>query len=77
MDIADDLLEAARVQAAKEHQTLQDLIEEGLRHVLRSGSAATVFSLRDASFGSKGLCEGVENGTWHRLPVDGYEGRDG
>jgi hypothetical protein len=77
VDIADSLLDAAKVRAAKENRTLRDLIEEGLRHVLESRPTAKPFTLRDASFGSKGLREGVVSGDWDRVLAEVYEGRGG
>jgi hypothetical protein len=48
VEIADDLLEAAKRAAKKRGTTLRALIEEGLERVLHDGDAIA-FQLRDAS----------------------------
>jgi hypothetical protein len=56
VEIADELLGAARTAAAQERTTLRALIEEGLRAVLqRRRQRRKAFRLRDASFHGDGV----------------------
>lgn len=52
LNIADALIEAAKVRAAAEHRTLTSLIEEGLRTVLATSNQGAAPSL--PSYGSRG-----------------------
>lgn len=77
VDIADALLLRAKQVAAEERLTLRELVEEGLRLVLRQRERRSEFRLRDASFGGEGLQPGVSEGDWERLRELVYEGRGG
>ena len=75
VEIADSLLEEARSMANKRGVTLRQLIEDGLRQVLRdSRVAAPAFRLKDGSFKGKGLREDL---TWTQIRDIIYEGRGG
>lgn len=45
LNLADGLVEAAKVRAAAEHRTLTSLIEEGLRAVLASKETGTAIPI--------------------------------
>jgi hypothetical protein len=47
IDINDRLLEAAKRRAQEQRRTLRDLVEEGLRSVLKEEREAKPFELRD------------------------------
>jgi hypothetical protein len=55
--------------------TLRTLIEEGLRHVVRSGARRTPFRLRDVSFAGEGLDPAYADGEWERIRDAAYAGR--
>jgi hypothetical protein len=77
IDIADALLEEARLRAASDGTTLRALVETGLRVVLARGAAETPFRLRDASFRGRGVQPGIAEGDWDAVRDLGYEGRGG
>jgi hypothetical protein len=78
IDIADQLLEAAKATARREGMTVRALVEEGLRGVLaRYRPRRTRFQLRDASFTGEGVQPGVELGNWQRITSMIYEERGG
>lgn len=75
VEIAADLLRAAKAAAGKEHTTLRALLEEGLRLVLDKRKRPHAFRLRDASVRGKGVCSGVVEGDWATLRDRIYAGR--
>lgn len=75
VDIAPELLRAAKAAAAKEKTTLRALLEEGLRWVLAHRSKPTDFELRDASVSGKGTQPGVREGDWNTIRDRIYDGR--
>lgn len=77
VEIADPLLDAARVTAAKEGTTVRALIEEALRRLLQDRKARRGFRLRKASFRGQGLQPGMREGDWEQLRELIYEGRGG
>lgn len=77
VDIADPLLEEAKLAAARERTTLRDLVEQGLRLALADRRRAGGFHLRDASFRGEGLQPGVDEGAWDKIRELAYEGRGG
>jgi len=66
VEISDALLEEARQVAGRERTTLRELIEEGLRRVLRERKQQA-FRLRKATFRGEGLQPGAAEGGWGRL----------
>jgi hypothetical protein len=65
VDIAEDMLRAAKLIAAREGTTLRALLEEGLRHVLHErAKEGAGFRLRDASYGSGGGVPGIDPDDW-------------
>jgi hypothetical protein len=76
IEIADPLLREARKLARQQGRTLRQLVEAGLRHVIRDEQkAARPFSLRDASIGGRGLREGLRHDDWGRILELAYEER--
>ena len=74
IEIADSLLDKARVVAAREKTTVRALVEAGLRHQLKVLQSRQAFRLRDASFKGRGLQDGAPT-EWERLRDLAYEGR--
>lgn len=77
VEIADGLLEEARRAADKGGTTVRALIEEGLRHVLKSRRTDRPFRLRDGSFKGDGLQPGIREGDWEQIRSLLYEGHGG
>jgi hypothetical protein len=75
IDIAQPVLERARVLAARNGTTLRELVEKGLRRVLEEDTKAKPFRLRKASFQGKGLSPEARDLSWERLRQLAYEGR--
>ncbi|MFO1031293.1 MAG: DUF2191 domain-containing protein [Planctomycetota bacterium] len=75
VEIAEDLLRAAKSVATKERTTLRALLEEGLRWALEKRKRRHAFRLRDASVRGKGVQPGVVEGDWAALRGSIYEGR--
>lgn len=78
VEIADALAREARQLAARENTTLRELIESGLRAVLRERRERrkrAEFRLRDASFGGKGLQREFRDADGERIRAAAYEGR--
>jgi hypothetical protein len=76
VDLADDLLRAAKRTAANRGTTLRDLIERGLRHEIAEQPDAA-YTLVDASFTGSGTQPGIDEGDWRTLRDLIYEGRGG
>jgi hypothetical protein len=76
VEIPDALADEAKAVAARDKTTLRDLIEAGLRQVLRQRRQRARFRLRDASFqGGRGLQPGFAGDDWQRIREAAYEGR--
>lgn len=74
VEIADPLLREAKRFAAREHSTLRELIEAGLRLVLNERRAKAVFQLRDASFKGRGLQPEFRGADWEKIRDAAYDG---
>jgi len=74
VDIADELLAAAKELAREEGTTLKALIEEGLRGI-RTARENRRFKLRSASVSGNGLQSGIVEGDWDSIRERAYEGR--
>lgn len=77
IEISDALLNAARKLAAREHTTLRNLIELGLREVLSRHKQQRAFTLRKASFSGQGLQREARDASWERLREMAYEEHGG
>lgn len=75
VEIADALLAEVRRTAERRGVTLRTLIEEGLRHAVKTSARRQRFILRDASFKGEGLQAGHADGDWERIRDAAYEGR--
>ena len=75
VEIADALAREAKELAAREGTTLREIIEAGLRAVLRERRRKGAFRLRDVSFGGKGLQPEFRGADWERIREAAYEGR--
>lgn len=77
VEISDSLLAQAKKVAAREQTTLRELIELGLREILKQKSKAKPFKLRDASVGGGGLTPEFQGADFARILEAAYEGRGG
>jgi hypothetical protein len=75
--IPDPVLRDLKEVARREGTTVKALIEEGARGLIAGRRRSRPFRLRKASFGGKGLQEGVQEGSWERIREMIYEGRGG
>jgi hypothetical protein len=76
IDIADAILRDAREVAARDHTTLKDLVQEGLRRVLEERRPRRrAFRLRAVEPGAGGFQPEFADGDWHRLRDEIYRGR--
>jgi hypothetical protein len=75
IEIADPLLEQAKRLAAREATTLRELVEAGLRLVLRQRARGRSFELRDARVGGRGLRPEFRDASWEKIRDAAYEGR--
>ena len=75
VEISDSLADEARAVARREKTTLRELIETGLRLVLRERMRRGRFRLRDASFRGEGLQPEFRDENWQRMRDAAYEDR--
>jgi hypothetical protein len=75
VEIPDALLEAARRVATRRGVTLRTLIEEGLRHAVKTDTRRSPFRLRDASVGGSGMDPAFEQADWEKVRDVIYTGR--
>lgn len=67
VEISHALAREATEIARREEITVRELIETGLRAVLRERQRKTGFRLRDVSFGGNGLQAEFRGASWERL----------
>jgi hypothetical protein len=77
MDLPDSLLEEAKRVAARDGTTLRDLVEAGLRRIVRERRAKLPFVLRDAGVDGRGLRPELRGRSWDDIRDLAYEGRGG
>lgn len=77
IDLPEPLLEEAKRIAARDSLTLRELVEAGLRMVLKERRARRTFQLPDARVGGNGLHPDVQDASWERIRELIYEGRGG
>lgn len=76
IDVADALLEEARRVAARDHTTLRQLVQEGLRRVLEERRPRReAFQLRQVEPGGGGFQPEFADGDWARIRDETYRGR--
>jgi hypothetical protein len=74
-DLPEALLEDAKRVAASDGRTLRDLVEAGLRRVVKEHRSAQPFEMRDARVGGRGLRPELRGKSWDDLRELAYEGR--
>lgn len=76
IDVADALLREARKVAARDHTTLKELVQEGLRRVLdERRPRRQAFRLRAVEPGGGGFQPDFADGDWQRVRDEIYRGR--
>lgn len=76
IELSDPLLERAKRLAARDSTTLRELVEAGLRHVLKErAQRAHHFELRDARVQGHGLSPEFSGASWNDIRSASYEGR--
>lgn len=67
VNLPDELVREAQALARRDHITLRELIETGLRAVIKQGSGASSFMLTDASVDGQGLQQEFRGVSWERV----------
>ena len=76
IEISDPLFAEAKKLAAREGVTVRELVEQGLREIVRNRMRPTKFKLRDVSFKGKGLSPNAKGLSWVQIRELAYAGRD-
>ena len=76
VEIPEELLIEAKELAAREQTTLRELVERGLRMVVRRRGRAEPFRLRDASVHGDGLTPEFQDAGWDEIRDALYERDD-
>jgi hypothetical protein len=74
VDIPDALFQQAKAVAAERGVPFRELVESGLRLIVKGARPKKRFKLRDCSFHGDGLAPGI---TWEEIREKAYEGRSG
>ena len=74
VEISDALFQQAKAVAAEKGVSFRELVESGLRHILKEVRPRKKFKLRDCSFHGDGLTPGT---TWEEILDKAYEKRSG
>jgi hypothetical protein len=78
VQISDALLADIHKIVVKRKTTLKALVDEGLRHVVETESAAKKpFKMKDASVGGNGLVDELKNASWSDIVAMSYGDRSG
>lgn len=76
IELPDPLLERAKRLAARDSTSLRELVEAGLRHVLKERAVRPApFVLRDARVDGRGLSPEFAAAGWDAIRNASYEGR--
>jgi hypothetical protein len=75
IEINDSLLRKAKAAAQREGTTVRELVERGLRQVLKEQQGRPTFKLRDASFSGAGPTPEQRGESWDEIRDAIYEGR--
>jgi len=75
IDLPDALLKAAKAVAARDGTTVRELVDAGLRQVLRQRQATVAFVLVDASVGGNGLRPEMRERSWDEIRQLAYGDR--
>ena len=74
IEINDALMSEAKRLASRDKTTLRELVESGLRLVLRERKKRKKFKMRDCSFKGEGLQPEFEGASWEKIRDAIYEG---
>jgi putative antitoxin of VapBC-like toxin-antitoxin system len=67
VNLPDELLREAQELARRERTTLRELIETGLRTMVRQRSTGSSFELADASVEGRGLQPAFRDASWQQI----------
>jgi predicted transcriptional regulator len=73
VNLPDELIREAQELARKQRTTLRELIETGLRAVVRQRSNESAFMLEDASIDGDGLQPAFRGASWEQIRNTIYE----
>jgi hypothetical protein len=73
VNLPDELVREAQELARRERTTLRELIETGLRAVVKQRSTRSSFTLHDASVGGRGLQPAFRDASWGKIRDAIYE----
>ena len=73
VNLPDELLREAQELARRERTTLRELIETGLRAVVKQRSGESSFVLPDASVDGQGLQQAFRGASWEKIRETIYE----
>ena len=74
IEIPDPLLAKAKEVAKEEGSTLKEMVEEGLRLVLRARDSQAPYTATPVVFKGEGLSPEFAGGGWERIREAAYEG---
>lgn len=77
IDIADSLLREAKHISMLESTTVRELVQEGLREVIKKHKAGRPFKLHKATFKGKGLQSDFIDAPWDKIRSAVYEDHGG
>lgn len=72
VNLPDELLREAQQLARREQTTLRELIESGLRAVIKQRSGAESFVLTDVSVDGQGLQPAFRGASWEKIRDEIY-----
>lgn len=75
IEISDPLFAEAKKLAAREGVTVRELVEQGLRDIVKRRGRPVKFTLRKASFKGKGLTPDAKGRSWEEIRELAYTGR--
>lgn len=73
VNLPDELVREAQELARRQRTTLRELIETGLRTVIKQRSRESTFTLADASVDGRGLQPAFRDASWEQIRDAIYE----
>jgi predicted transcriptional regulator len=73
VNLPDELVREAQELARRQRTTLRELIETGLRTVIKQRARESTFTLADASVGGRGLQPAFRDASWEQIRDAIYE----
>jgi hypothetical protein len=73
VNLPDELLREAQDLARRQRTTLRELIETGLRTVIKQRSRESTFALADAGVDGRGLQPALRDASWEQIRDAIYE----